>query len=128
MSRILLIEPDLILARTYATALETAGHEVYPVSSAQSGIMVADDKNPDLVILEIQLIKHSGIEFLYEFRSYQEWQSIPVIVLSQVPPGEFNDSWQLLKNELGVGPYLYKPLTTLKQLINNVAECSLVSS
>ncbi|HET9098194.1 MAG TPA: hypothetical protein VFN51_01100 [Candidatus Saccharimonadales bacterium] len=120
MGKVLLIEPDFILARTYKVALETVGHTVIMVSGAQSGISAADDCMPDAVVMEIQLIEHSGIEFLYEFRSYPEWQAIPVIIHSQIPPSEFAGSWEILKRDLGVNAYLYKTGTTLGSLIKTV--------
>jgi DNA-binding response OmpR family regulator len=122
MPNVLLIEPDRLLAETYRQVLEAAGHDVTVASGAQAAVMEADAAKPDLVILELQLIGHSGIEFLYEFRSYLDWQAIPVIIQSQVPPGEFVGSWQLLSQELGVKVYLYKPQTTLRQLLAQVAE------
>jgi len=121
---ILLVEPDRALAKTYAATLIDAGHNVVAAATAQSAIQAADAMKPDLVILELQLVEHSGIEFLYEFRSYSDWKSIPVVVQSYVPPAEFNDSWELLKNELGVQAYLYKPIATLKLLLEGVEEWS----
>lgn len=120
MANILLIEPDRLLAKTYAQALTAAGHTVIARAAAQSAIFAADQVPPDLVILELQLIEHSGIEFLYEFRSYAEWQTIPVIVVSHVPPAEFNASRELLKRDLGVLSYYYKPHTSLRQLLQAV--------
>ncbi len=117
MADILLIEPDRILADTYLQALSAAGHSVGVCATAQAGIMVADQITPDLVVLEVQLTMHSGIEFLYEFRSYPEWQQVPVIIHSQVPPDEFDGSRALLEQELGVKAYLYKPQTTLHDLV-----------
>jgi two-component system alkaline phosphatase synthesis response regulator PhoP len=122
MASILLIEPDRLLAETYRQALIGAGHDVVVCAGAQSAVLAADQLQPDLVILELQLIEHSGIEFLYEFRSYQDWQTIPVLVQTQVPPGEFNDTQQLLRRELGVTTYLYKPRTSLRQLVAAVGE------
>jgi DNA-binding response OmpR family regulator len=120
MSQILLIEPDRVLAETYRQALLADGHTVVCCASAQAGIISADQHQPDLIILELQLIEHSGIEFLYELRSYQDWQTIPVIVQTHVPPGEFSVNHQLLREQLGVQKYLYKPDTSLKELLNNV--------
>lgn len=122
MARILLIEPDRLLAETYCQALTSASHEVVIRAGAQAAITAADQTKPDLVILELQLVEHSGIEFLYEFRSYPEWQAIPVLVQTSVPPGEFTDSWQILERELGVNSYLYKPQTSLRQLLAAVRE------
>lgn len=123
MAHVLLIEPDRLLADTYRRGIEASGHSVVMCASAQSAIFAADEVRPDVVILEFQLIGHSGVEFLYEFRSYGDWQSIPVIVHSQVPPSEFNDSWKLLKTELSISTYLYKPLTTFNTLLRSINDC-----
>ena len=122
MAQILLVEPDRLLADTYRHALESAGHQVVMCASAQSAIFAADEIKPDLVILELQLIKHSGIEFLYEFHSYPDWQNIPILIQTYVPAGEFAGSWDMLQAELGVRAYFYKPLTTIRKLLMTVAE------
>jgi DNA-binding response OmpR family regulator len=118
--KILLVEPDVVLAKTYIRALEHAGHKVIAAGTAQAAIHAADIRTPDLVILEMQLVSHSGIEFLYEFRSYEDWREIPVLAHSQVPMAEFVDTWELLQTELGVAKYLYKPRTTLAKLLQTV--------
>lgn len=120
MAQILLIEPDRVLAETYRLALEGAGHKVLACATAQAAVQSADRVKPELVILEIQLVEHSGIEFLYEFRSYPDWQNVPVLIQSQVPPSEFSDNLELLKNELNVVNYLYKPQTNLKKLLDTI--------
>lgn len=121
MAHILLIEPDRKLAATYAQALMVHGHSVVVGTTAQKGILAADDRKPDVVVLELQLVAHSGIEFLYEFRSYADWQAIPVIICTNVMPGEFAASEQLL-NRLGVRAYHYKPRTSLKMLVESIEE------
>ncbi len=120
MSQILLIEPDLVLAETYRKSLEFVGHNVVTAGSAQAAITAADKVKPDVVILEVQLINHSGIEFLYEFRSYPDWQNIPVIILSNIPMAEFAGSHQLMAKQLGVQTYFYKPTTSIKRLLSAV--------
>lgn len=120
MAQILLIEPDYILAKTYYEALSRAGHRVTPAAGAQSALIAADKAKPDLVILELQLIEHSGIEFLYELRSYPDWQAIPVLLHTQVPPAEFNGNGTLLNGQLSIAGYLYKPQTSLRELVAQV--------
>lgn len=120
MAQVLLIEPDRQLARVYFDALTHAGHKVQICATAQAGIFCADDIQPDIVLLELQLVAHSGIEFLYEFRSYPDWEKIPVVVVTNVPAGEFSGSWKLLRDQLCVSQYLYKPLTSLRHLLRTV--------
>ena len=125
--RVLLIEPDRLLGGTYVRALTRAGHEVVACPGAQQAIEAADNQCPDVVVMELQLVSHSGIEFLYEFRSYTDWMNVPVIVHTHVPPGEFADARAALVGELGIGTYLYKPYTTLDTLLRTVGEIAPVA-
>lgn len=122
MARLLLIEPDRMLADVYYRVLSRNDHKVSVCSSAQAAILAADTVKPDVVILELQLVGHSGIEFLYEFRSYPDWQTIPVVIHTQVPPSEFAGARNVLMGELGVTTYLYKPQTNLQQLVRSVSQ------
>jgi DNA-binding response OmpR family regulator len=128
MSQILLIEPDRVLAETYRQALLGGGHQVVCCASAQAGIISADQHRPDLIILELQLVEHSGIEFLYELRSYPDWQDVPVIIHTLVPAAEFIHSRRLLSERLGVRNYLYKPETNLKELLSAAEENLLIAA
>lgn len=128
MATVLLIEPDALLARTYQAALEMAGHTVMVRAGAQAAITAADQEHPDVVVMELQLIQHSGVEFLYEFRSYADWIEVPVIILSHVAPGDLAGAYETLRDQLGVRQYLYKPQTNLRTLVRSVAELVPVSS
>ncbi len=125
---ILLIEPDKLLATIYRQALVGTGHQVRVCATAQAAVSAADKQMPQLVILELQLVGHSGIEFLYEFRSYPEWRDIPVIIVSYVPPAEFSDSHGQLTHDLGVRTYCYKPETSLQKLLAAVSQCMPVAA
>jgi len=112
---VLLIEPDPLQASMYRAAIQRENHTVAHAVSAQSAIHVADTFAPDVVVLEVQMPGHNGIEFLYEFRSYAEWMDIPVIIYSFMPSRELERS-TTLRSELGVKRVLYKPTTALSSL------------
>lgn len=116
---ILLVEPDTIQATTYRQAFEQAGHTVACARSAQGAVHTADERMPDVVVLEMQLPGHNGVEFLYEFRSYSEWLHIPIIIHTFVPARELAHA-ATLEKELGVKKFLYKPNTTLQTLCSAV--------
>ena len=122
MSHVLLIEPNTLLAKTYTQALAHAGFTVSHAVGAQAAIDAADKAVPDIVIVELQLSQHSGIEFLHEFRSYAEWLHIPVIVNTALPPTNMMLAKGPLKRDLGVRAILYKPRTTLQDIIRVVRE------
>ncbi len=115
---ILIVEPDAVLAKSYQKVLESLNFVVYLANSAQDAINQVDKNKIDLIILEIQLIDHSGIEFLYELRSYPEWDNIRIIILSSVPEHEFKDNLAILKNDLKVDHYLYKNSLKLNKLVD----------
>lgn len=117
---ILLIEPDTILADTYSKAFTRAGHQVTHVRGAQQAISAADDKRPDVVVLELQLAAHSGSAFLYEFRTYGDWLEIPIVLHTLIPPDTLR-VYERSFAELGVVAQLYKPQTTLRQLLATIA-------
>jgi len=114
---ILLVEPDYFLGNIYKRALENADNEIIWAKSAQQAVALADENKPDIVVLELQLPKHNGIEFLYEFRSYPEWQNVPVILHTLA---SYSSNLMKSFNDLGVLDYLYKPATSLKQLTDSV--------
>lgn len=119
--RILLIEPDSILGAVYAEYLEVAGYTVARVYDAQQAIYAADEFQPELVILELQLVAHSGVAFIQEFRSYHDWLHIPIIIHSLIQPQQlalYQDSLA----KLGVEATLYKPQTTLANLVRAIEQ------
>ena len=111
---VLLVEPNVPLANVYRLGFEHAGYDVVVAHDAQSAVQAADEKRPDVVLLELQLAGHSGVEFLYEFQSYVDWQDIPVILNTLVPEKELPVQAGIFRE------YLYKPATTLGQLVDAV--------
>ncbi len=119
---ILLLEPNTVLADTYRQLFIKTGHTVAHSTSAQAAIHAADERRPDVVVLELQLPQHSGIEFLHEFRSYPEWQRLPVVVHTFVTPPKLAIAREALARDLHVYTMLYKPQTSLQDLLRAVGQ------
>lgn len=119
MAQILLVEPDTVLAKTYAASLMSSGHHILRAQDAQSAITACDTVRPDCIVLEMLLPQHNGVEFLYELRSHADWQDIPIIILSHMTLDRLGLD-EVALEKLGVSAYCYKPdtsLTTLQLLI-----------
>jgi CheY-like chemotaxis protein len=125
MKHILVIDPDKSLCGAYVSALESAGYSAAGVAGAESAIGICEEHKPDVIILELQLQGHSGVEFLHELRSYPEWQGIPVILHSMVPSKNLERFKQAFNN-LGVVGCAYKPETSLAKLVDLVEEATAV--
>ncbi|MFO0920295.1 MAG: response regulator [Candidatus Saccharimonadales bacterium] len=112
---ILLIEPDHILSQTYFTFLNRRGHETIIASTAGSAINTLENTAIDIIVVELQIAEHNGIELLHEIRSYSEWQNVPVIVNSFIPIEIIGIDAKVLR-EFHIVDYLYKPVTSLGDL------------
>jgi DNA-binding response OmpR family regulator len=119
MGRILLIETDRPLAACLQKYLERAGHEVEWQVDPQVAVYSADKNQPDVVVLDLLLANRSGIEFLYEFRSYPDWQQLPVVVFSNISPADLGSTINSFE-QLNVSAFHYKPASSLSELTASV--------
>jgi len=119
MARVLLIEPDKPLAGSIKKYLSLRKHQVDWRPDPQGAVNSADRRPPNVVILDLSLGKHNGVEFLYEFRSYPEWLTIPIIIYTSLSTQELAGSEKSFK-ELTIYSYHHKPSTTMAQLAKSV--------
>lgn len=117
-THILLVQPDAILGETYRKALQACGTVAW-ARSAEQAIQLADDHAPDIVVLELKLPRHNGVEFLYEFKSYPEWRDVPVVVVSH---GGSLDIAESALHDLRIVARVDSHTTSLKELCSIVQE------
>jgi CheY-like chemotaxis protein len=122
MPRILLLETDQVLARNTIAIFESAEFEVEWHVDPQEAIAALDIKPADVIVMDLIFTGRSGIEFLYELRSYPDWSDLPVILHSSVPPREIFACVASLE-QLQIKAYHYKPTTLLAELAASVEAC-----
>ena len=103
---VLLIEDDAWLSDLYADVLTQ--HNVIRANNADEALDLIDSKKIDLIVLDMFLPDHNGVEFLHEIASYEDSVDIPVIILSAVARHDFGMSDERMKH-YGIVEYLYKP-------------------
>ena len=79
MSVVLVVEDELHIRRFLRQALEDNGDEVLEATSVASGLALAGDRKPDLIILDLGLPDADGLEFI---RALRLWSDIALLVLS----------------------------------------------
>lgn len=102
MSRILVVDDEQPLARALRTNLEARGYDVDVANDGTQAVVIAADRHPDLVILDLGLPGLDGLEVL---RSLRGWTTTPVIVLSA--RGAETDKIEAL--DAGADDYVAKP-------------------
>ncbi len=103
--RILLVDDDRELIDLLAFALKRAGLEPISAHDAASALRLYEDRQPDLVVLDINLGSSSGLDVLRELR--RRAAALPVIMLTALDSEE--DKVRGL--EAGADDYLTKPFS-----------------
>lgn len=116
MARILVIDPVARNRVEIVTVLGGAGHEVTTVANGREAFGVMDEVDPDLVLSELQTPVMNGLAFLEHFRSNPRYDSVPVIVLTDLADGvSFRRARQL-----GANKYLIRRQATHADLLRHV--------
>jgi CheY-like chemotaxis protein len=107
---ILLIEDDLIEVMKFnrTTALLNLNHKVMEASNGEEALKMLEnkDKLPNIILLDLNMPKINGIEFLTILKADPILRYIPTIILSTS-----NNKKDLLScYSLGIAGYVLKPL------------------
>ncbi len=120
--RLLFVEDDPWLSELYGTALNRISKlQVYTAHSADTALEVLDSQKVDLIVLDMFLGLHNGIEFLHEIASYEDTRHTPIVILSAVHEYDFGMTPERWK-QYNVVRYLYKPGTTPELLVAAVTK------
>ena len=104
IAKILLVEDYEFLACMYRSKLEIENYEVFIAGNGEAGLRLAEEKEPNLILLDIVLPKINGFEVLKELKANKNLKKIPVILLTNL--GQKEDVEKGLK--LGAEEYLIK--------------------
>ncbi len=114
MPKVLLIEDDAMLSRMYQTKFQNDGYEVLCAFDGENGVSMAQNKKPDLILLDLMLPKIDGYEVLKRLKTNTATKKTPVVILTNliVSDQDVNKA----KN-LGAIEYLVKSRLTAKEVI-----------
>ncbi|MGC8880180.1 MAG: response regulator [Anaerolineae bacterium] len=110
--RILLVDDDPILLKTLGLAFHRAGYEVAVALDGPDALRKAEEKPPDLIILDIMLPGIDGFEVCRRLRQMPDIEHVPIIMLSAL--GRVED--KLTGFSAGADDYLVKPVMPQEML------------
>jgi DNA-binding response OmpR family regulator len=82
MKKILIIEDDQIVANVYRNKLAVEGYQTESALDGESGLKLMRTFKPDVIILDLMLPQMSGVDFIKQARSEEEFAKVPIIVFS----------------------------------------------
>ncbi|MGA2359056.1 MAG: response regulator [Terriglobales bacterium] len=83
-SKVLLVEDSKFLRMANERALSKAGFQVSTAADGEEALQVANDKLPDIILLDMMLPKISGPDVLKALKGNPATTDIPVIVLTSL--------------------------------------------
>ncbi len=123
MKELLLVEDDYLDVESVKRALKKIEVDVN-LNVAHNGVdalslITSKDKIlPDIIILDINMPKMNGVEFLGIIKSYYSLKNIKVFVLTT----SAEDYDKLAMQNLGIEGYILKPLNFKKESGDDVAK------
>src|SRR5689334_25165661 len=82
MATILVIEDDEDIRKLIHFILVREGYEVYQAQNGLSGVQVAQEKRPDLIVSDIMMPEMDGYQALLALRQDERTSDIPFIFLT----------------------------------------------
>jgi CheY-like chemotaxis protein len=80
MKKILIVDDEEVIRMLYSEELEEEGYEVITADSGHGLIEMIGREKPDLIILDIKMAEHDGLDLLQDIR--KDFYNIPVILCS----------------------------------------------
>ena len=102
MTRVLVIDDEPQIVRALRVNLRARGYDVDAAPDATTGLALAAQRPPDVVILDLGLPDMDGSEVIAGLRG---WTSAPIIVLT----GRTDQSQKIAALDAGADDYLTKP-------------------
>jgi DNA-binding response OmpR family regulator len=116
MKKILFIEDESALQKTFGEILNQEGYEMISALDGQTGLKMSKIKKPDLILLDLILPKVHGFDVLKQLKEDPETKEIPVIILTNLEG--IGDVDRAI--ELGATTYLVKAQYSLEEVLEKI--------
>jgi len=107
MTTILLIEDNASSARLVMRTLQPLGYQLFHAVDGESGLLMAVEKHPDLILLDLGLPDLEGQTVAGLIRSNPDLANIPLIAVTAWPPATARQ----MAKAYGCDAYISKPIS-----------------
>jgi DNA-binding response OmpR family regulator len=114
-TKVLVIEDDRSLAEVLVYNLKQAGYEVQVATDGQDGLLQAQIKSPDMVILDLMLPVVDGLDVCRRLRADSSTKDLLIMMLT----AKAEESDELIGFSLGADDYVTKPFS-VKVLLERI--------
>ena len=104
-TKILIVEDEVAQVELLTYNLEKEGYQLFRAADGEEGLLLADERQPDLIILDWMLPVVSGIEVCRQLKKRTQTKLIPIIMLT----ARTEESDRIRGLETGADDYVVKP-------------------
>jgi len=104
--RILVVEDNMLVQEVYASALQNLGCEVITADDGNEALALAEEEEPDLIIMDIMLPGVSGLDLVRKMKSDPALKDTPIIVVTTMAMAADQEKIRAA----GADGYLPKPI------------------
>ncbi len=118
---ILITEDEPPMLRILTDALRDSGFETLQAKNGQEGLVLALEKHPDLVLLDLLMPNMDGLTMIQKLRTDDGWgKNVPVIILTNVS----SDTDPIIDTVVKTQPayYFVKSDVKLEQIIEKIKQ------
>lgn len=116
MPKILFVEDEQSLQKTFGDLLRKEGYEVISALDGEAGLRLAKSEKPDLVLLDLILPQKDGFEVLKDLKRDDQTKDIPVLILTNLEsPSDVEKAINL-----GAATFLVKTNYRLEEIMEKI--------
>jgi CheY-like chemotaxis protein len=122
MKKILLIEDNDDIRENTCELLELEGYEVVPATDGRAGMLLAQERLPDIILCDIMMPQADGYEVFRELKATPSTAAIPFIFLT----ANSENTEMEAAMRLGADGYIRKPFSP-EELLEALDRCCLLA-
>ena len=117
MSTVMIVDDAELARATLGRLLQREGYQTVLASNGREALNRLDtQREPDLIVLDLNMPDLDGLELLEILHAHPKWQSIPVIMLTAV-----SDTHTVHRaQQLGAKEYLVKAAFSVRDMLHHV--------
>ena len=115
---VMVVDDSITVRKITESLLVSLGYDVLTANDGVTALEVLVDATPDLILLDIEMPRMDGFEFLENIRNSEKWKQLPVIMISSRSGAKHRKHAQ----DLGANGFIGKPWEA-EQLALDINRC-----
>ena len=116
MTKLLIVEDIPDNAELVSRIMSARGYEVFHAPDAETGLQMAVEHQPDLILLDLGLPDYDGLTLAGWLRADPSLTKVPIIAYTAWPP----DTARQMAETYGCNGYIGKPISGVKDFVAQI--------